>query len=73
MILSKLRVTTSHVTLNNTLNTVKIDVDKKLLDLKLGVQKESRRICSSESRSVHEYTRNTDSCSVIEMDHDYSK
>lgn len=67
-ILSKQGVTISHVTLNNTLNKVKSDIDKKNNPLywKLGVEKDSRRISSSESKSDHEYTRNTDFCNVTE-------
>lgn len=71
MILSRLGVTTSHVTLNNSLNKMKGDVDKKMLDLRLGVENGSREINHNENITDHEYARS--SGSAIEMDHDYMK
>lgn len=71
MILSRLGVTTSHVTLNNSLNKMKGNVDKKMLDLRLGVENGSREINHNENITDHEYARS--SGSAIEMDHDYMK
>lgn len=58
-------------TLNNSLNKMKGDVDKKMLDLRLGVENGSRKINYNENITDHEYARS--SGSAIEMDHDYMK
>lgn len=71
MILLRFGVIILYVILNNFLNKMKGDVDKKMLDLRLGVENGSRKINYNENITDYEYVRSFGF--VIEMDYDYMK
>lgn len=71
MILLRFGVIILYVILNNFLNKMKGDVDKKMLDLRLGVENGSRKINYNENIKDYEYVRSFGF--VIEMDYDYMK
>lgn len=71
MILLRFGVIILYVILNNFLNKMKGDVDKKMLDLRLGVENGSRKINYNENIIDYEYVRSFGF--VIEMDYDYMK
>jgi len=73
LILSKLGVTTTHATLNNTLNRVKNHVTQSMLELKCSLEENANKTTSNnQSKNDHEYARNYfHEQNVVGMDHDY--
>ena len=68
MILSKLGITTSHPTLNNSLNKVKGNVDISLQNLKSGLEENAHQDASGLGRDDHAYVRHE---APLPADHNY--